>query len=772
MRATKSAVALAVVSCLFTAEAYGQRDATDWQNALAPGQVFSEEREVVVLHREFLDQGAEYLSPGGLEARLVREGSDGTEISHDAGAFFAPPAGLYRYWLEGTSQITPFASRLPRVGELPTGMAIIGSAPTADAGLVDLPAASSAESGDIVVSLLRLGPASESGTARFLLQRRVRLGDAPRAVQMPVGEVVGAAWSRREQRLVGLSRPLRVAKGGHAKYRSENRQDRAALVVRADRGDELADFAPEFDEQVSLWLEGRKVPPDATARAADCTYAFWYDLAAAPAEVEVEWRGRHLDRTLSMRAGEVHAIDGVLMARPTLTIDLALPAALRSEALELELRSEATRRILVSERVRPGVSRRILQDVPSLPIEVSLRTPYGETTEQIDLSSGKDGYLLFEPNLTRVFGEVTRGGDPHAATIQFTTLRGQKVNAVTDSRGSYEVVVVEPLAMVSVELEGRPQAPWTDYFTKPLGETTELDFDLPASEHQVRVGDRQTGEGISGALVAFRNSYAIEPAAGAVSREVARHGRDRGVSQTVLSDDQGVAWLPPLRVGSVEVHVSAEGYESPKEPLRAVVEDVGESLTLEVLLEPLADRVEVVALLASGNPAAGAEFQLLRSVESGMALTSGSADGGGRFTLPRSGSGMVLVVRHPLAGGLAREWTVDPERSETVLQLQPPSGQALRVRALRAGGQVAESEVALGVLTEAGLASGGVLHWLFGAQLDASGLVTLTGLPAAPVQVLAWDRSRSPEAQVGALNSLSTSVSWPRSEIIEIQVAE
>lgn len=746
-------------------------DGHDWRAGLAPGQTL-EDGEAVVVHRQPLSSGGEFLPPQDLVARLVRDEGDGSEIAQPVGVFFQPPPGLYRFWIEGPGRISPFASRLPRVGELPTGMALVGTAPVATAGTVRIPGAAETSAEERFVSLLPIRRFSEGGTSRLALLRTVRVAKGPQDVQVPIGEVVGATWDRKTPGISRITRPLRVAAGSPVPLALESPSDKTQLVLRARRGPDPAREEAELDETMKLFVDGKEIPPRATASASDSFFAFWYDLAPGVADLEVEWRGRFLDRALDLPPTEVVTVDGDLRPRPNLTIDLALPSPLRAESLLLRIHSQRTDRLVHSEKIRPGTTRRILNRLPAIPLRAELVTPFGAVTRAVDLTAGGDGYVLLEPELTTVFGVVRRGGEPHRATVQFTTTRGAQRGTSTDEVGRYEVVAVEPLVAVKVNLVDVGQAPWMDYFTAPLAETTELDFDLPATDHRLRVFDRTTGEGIEGARLIYRNSYTPEPRPQG-EREPAQAGRPaRTVAQTITTDTEGVAHLPPLRVGSLQIRASADGFKVLRDPLEVQVPDLETSLSLEIGLDPISEGPVLRVLLPGGLPASEAEFQVLDSLQTGTALARGTLALDGTAVLPEGCTTGILVVRHPAAGSSARPWSAPAGSEASPVVLPPSSAIPLRVVPVRGAGADPEFRAEVAVASEAGWVSGGALRWLFGATRDGRGGVVLSSLPAGPVRLLAFSPERSQDARVGALDGVAATVPWPWQGSAEVPVVD
>ena len=288
----------------------------------------------------------------------------------------------------------------------------------------------------------------------------------------------------------------------------------------------------------------------------------------------------------------------------------------------------------------------------------------------------------------------------------------------------------------------------------------------------MRVIDAKSRKGIPGARVSFRNGYAALSAKDSGASGADSPRRERSVAQSLLADELGVAWLPPLREGSIEIRAAAKGYRTSKEPVRSQVEDETETLFFEIALEPSGAGTPLFLRLSSGAPAAGAEFQITDTFRSGRSLFSGSTGADGRATIPKMPGPLVLLLRHPAAGGLVSVWSPADESTEIELEFPSPAGYALRFQVLRAAGEAALEGTEVAVVTDAGSVSGRLLSWLFGAEQGLAGNWSLTGLPAAPVRLLAWAPTRRQEASAGSLDSLATTVPWPWTGTVEVRAIE
>jgi hypothetical protein len=168
-------------------------------------------------------------------------------------------------------------------------------------------------------------------------------------------------------------------------------------------------------------------------------------------------------------------------------------------------------------------------------------------------------------------------------------VRGEPLEARTGPDGTYRLVALRPLRSVSVSLEGVEAAPFVDVYWRPIDASRRLDFHLPELGFTVRVLDAATGLGIANAAVTSRNSFAVDeedpallPGDDAEREEPHR----RVIAQAVTADEEGVARLPPLRPGTVEIAAYAEGYEELPGPMVAKVSDPAAGREIEVRLRP------------------------------------------------------------------------------------------------------------------------------------------------------------------------------------------
>lgn len=744
----------------------------NWVRGLAPGEDSTDTRNVALHYRVGLG-GEEFLDPSGLEAHLVATERPNIELVVPAGVFFDAPPGNYRVWLEGNWRISPVPSRFPTIGDPPLGGPRVAFLQTVQAGKVTIDNAP-ASPRNLSVRLLKLGAALEGGYVRNEFDRQAPAAEMGRGLLMPVGQVIAMVLDNKTKNVVNLSRPFGVGAEITTKVPILVSSSVAQLLVRVER-DRTALEPGDLHERFVLRQDGIEIGPTATALGASRFYSIWNDLKPGPADLEIEWEGKYLDSPVELRGGEVTSIEGSLKTRPSLTLDLVLPASISSERAVASIASRSTGRSVREVRFREGGGKSRVVELPAIPLSIILATSLGSLSAEVDLSSGEDQYLLLEPSFQRVFGTVRRGSDRAQAELTFRVQGSLKLDVETNDQGEYEVVTTRPLAGVSIQLAGSKQAPWVEFFSKPVAETQELDFTIPSAIYKVHVLESSTRRPIPGASVAVRNSYD--------ERELNRGGLGgdedqrksppkRAVGQNVTADEYGTAVLPPLRLGAIEVDVSAKGFRPMQESLKRVVPDESTDQELEVLLEAEGATATVSLSLPDGSPAAGAEVMLVDELSSAQVLFSGTTNESGELEVPRNFTSAVLLARHPQAAYLVTSWNPTDEESRYVLQMPATSGRTLFVRVLRSLSDDPFPAADVGLRLGQSRFFGALLMWLVRSHPDEAAYWAIENLPASEVSLLAWGPAREGEAISGGLSTLETAVPWPWPQVVALKAIE
>lgn len=722
--------------------------------------------------------GDPYDDPAGLEAHLTPPDDPDVELVYPCGVWSEVPSGKYLFWIEGGWRMSPHAGFFGHDGQSQTIGDRLGPA-----GRVALPPREVEQaSGDLVLELLQADTPREGKSLWWEIVRRKPVREVGEGLLMPAGRVVGALLDRKKRRFVALSRPFEVASGRTVEVPLQRPAGRAYLMVRLQRDRYVrAKTIADLGAALALQQGDGERPPDVTIETSEHVHGIWYDLSPGRGELRAEANGTFLvPRQLDLAPGRIERVTGDLDPGPALTVEVDLPAAVRDGPLALEVRRLPGGEVRAKKRIN---HRQTFEGLPPALLEVELQTRLGPFAREVDLRSGKDGYVLLKPELVTLQGTVYRGDEGHPATLTFSTAGGVEVEATADEEGAYEAVLLEPPRSVSIELAGVRQEPYFEVFWTPIDPAREKDFHLSDAAFAVKVLDALTRQGIAGASVMIRNVYTPEEPAGDVGgnpgpggppARAARPGkREQVIAQQASTDEKGVASLPPLRPGSLELRAAAEGYLAMRRPVQAQVLDGKTDQVFEVLLEPLGATARLRLLLPDGAPAAGAEVSLVDSLAAGHGLYSGRANGDGLVELPREPAGVALV-KHPGAAFLVRAWRPGEDEGEVMWDLPMAAGRPLTVQVQDASGREAAPNAELALWIAGHRLSGAALAWLTGSPplADARGSWTGARLPRGPVAVLAWGRGVRSEAAAGSLDAQATAVGFPWPDPVEVRALE
>lgn len=692
-----------------------------------------------------------YLPPEGFEARLVNRNHPEEELVFPAGTWFLPPPGFYHVWAEGNWWISPSPSRLSYGGS--TEMVVTpGMVP---GGKVGLRPGSEEAGGELILWTASSGNGIPG--IPFVMKRRRAVSEVGEGVMLPEGVALAALWSRDQERFLALSRPFEVRFEKIVQAPLETPESTAHLFVELGRNRDRPPGQPPQRIAPHLRQGGRERAPDFTLPTAFRTYAVWYDVEPGAAVVRADSPGSVLvPEEVVLEAGRVHHRRLEMMPRRILDVDVEVPSPLDREALELSVEAMPAGTALAEARLDPGSTEHRFDGLPPVVARVTLRTSVGSFAREVDLREQRTSYLTLAPELLSLWGRVELGDEGHEATISLRTVGGETVRAETDPQGFYEVAVLEPVRSVEVVLIESEAAPYADFFSPPIRENRELSFRLLDVENRVEVRDARTGEPIAGAQVTARNEY--EEHDEALERAV-----EKAVVQRVETDAEGVALLPPLRSGWVEVEGKADGYLPVAEPVRREVTDPSEDLEVQLALEPVSESTEVRLRLPDGGPAAGAEVMLAGSAAGETVLFTGSADSEGTVRVPGGPAGSVLLARHAGAGGGVRGWPPRAGEGRVDWSLPKAAPSALSVEVRSPSGEQAVGQARLALWVDGYRLSGIGLAWLTRSRPHSgpNGFWVGQNLPPRPVSVVAWRRGLTGQALAGELDTLATEIPYP-----------
>lgn len=714
------------------------------------------------------DSPVELLNPEGLEVHLTPYDDPEVELIYPAGRWIQPPAGSYRYWLQGDWRMTPFSGLLMFSGH--SGNSIVTTMRIGEAGRVVLSQREESKS-HLELRLLHAGSYLEEGQfLRWELSPRRAADELGAGMLMPVGRAIGGLWDRKAEKYVAFSRPFEVRWRKTVEVPLERPEGVMHLVAEVLRSPMPAS-AEDLEVRLTLNRGAIDLSPDLKVLTAEKIYAVWYGLVPGTAELHVESRNTFLDQRIDIKPGSIEYVTGQLEPLPSLDVDLDLPALLRHENLALEVRMLPTGEIIERQALKPGTQSHRFDGLPPALLQVDLQTSLGPFSREVDLSSREDGFLLLKPELITLLGTVYFGDKGHSAKLTFADA-DSKSEIRTEEDGRYEIVLLDPVQTVSIDLGAAGRAPFVDFFLPAIRESQELDFHLSTADFHVRVIDRATGRGIPNASVDIRNNFVHQVGQGE-KRKGTRDKIERAVFQSVKTDEKGRAQLPPLREGSLEIRTSAEGYSRLQEPLKAQVTDDEGDQTFEILLEPVGETIALRLNLPGGAPAAGAQVLLVDSLAAGNNLFSARADGEGVVRAPRNQRG-TLLVRHSAAAFSVREWQPQEDEGEMVWSLPKAAGRPLILQVRDAAGTRAAPKADLALWVGGQRLSGWLLAWLADTEsmADAHGYWMGKNLPPGPVKVLAWTLRAQQEAQAGHLELQASQVEFPWAEPVEVRAVE
>lgn len=708
------------------------------------------------------------LDPTGYTVHLTPADHPGEELVFPAGVPVDPPAGPWRVWLQGDWRMTPTAQLMilgprAREGVSPKLVSVV------PAGKVRI--AESDSGPDVALWLLAAGwrPSQPFG---YALSRRLPMDDGD-GIAMPAGLVLPALWDRREERYVALGRPVQVKPGETVSVAFESlTPDAAHLLVFARLPRDVEPEALEGLEPVAVSPAGAERRPDVVVPVREGAFLVWYHVPAGSVRVE-DGNGRVYVEPLTteLAGGEVGRLETDLLQRPSLTVHLIVPSRLREKPFHLAVNSLPDGGELAGRELDGATATHRFDGLVQRLVEVVLTTSLGTFRRQTDLTAESEAAITLEPELIEVWGTVSRGGEPQPATVTFESVAGDSVTAETDEDGAYRTVTLQALRWIDVLLHGSEHEPWRDLLAPPIGESRELDVDLSAAEVSVRVIDAATGEGLEGAVVDARIEYLQPPASEDDDRPEERRRRMIGRSFTARSD--GIAHLPPLRPGRVELSASADGYRPSAESLVLEIGEATGEIERQIPLQPVGETVALRLSLPGGSPAAGAEVLRVDGAASGNTLFFGAAGADGVVEVPVEPRSGLLLLRHPDAGSSIVDWReVDVAAGPRPWTFPPRSAEPLTVRVLQPSGDEPMGRARVALWVGGRKISAGLARWLFDARpaADPNGYWVAHRLPAMPVRVVAWSLGLEDEAATGALDPLATDVPYPWPVKVEVRV--
>ena len=570
-------------------------------------------------------------------------------------------------------------------------------------------------------------------------------------LQLPTGRAIAVSLSEHGE-VTAVSPPLEVAESVEIASSMSVSSEGATLCAFLTRPGDV----PAVPGDVRLFASdrGETREPDAFLNSGDSVVALWYRMPAGRTEITMQSERMRLPaETMILRSGQIATLRSSIRRLPTLSVAINFEDdRAGKQRLSLAVAQQNGINVRLMDTVHPGVM--AIESLPAAPLSVELKLGHWAFVKEVDLSSGVDASVQFELRPIVIRGRVSYGNVAAPARVDF--LATEPVSAESDDDGRYQIALWQPGRYTfRVRLRDHPDvSPFLD--TIRVTTSQDLDIAIPKAPYALRVTDSSTSEGVANAKVTITNDWQ-DPIEGA-----------RRVMSHVVTGSDGHAGLPPLRDGTLELRVDAEGYEAGS-LARQPVSSAADPVTLEVSLKPLASPVRLTILLPDGSAAAGAE--LIAMTPSDQVLYSATADNNGIVRLSSAMQSVLLVVRHPRAAGAVRAWPSLGSTQGDLTWPLAPAASSLTLRASRADGKPAAGIPVYAWIS--GLRVGGIaLAFLGHTQpfTDMDGEWTARNLPPSPLTVLLVGPSRAKDVAAGAFDTVAETIPYPWPPFVAVRV--
>jgi Carboxypeptidase regulatory-like domain len=598
-----------------------------------------------------------------------------------------------------------------------------------------------------------------SGPPGPVISRVLAPAAAAAGALLPAGPALALVWDQRKQYFLAAQGPFTVRAGEVVEIdpRAPESTTVVALLDRPLGGTMDQDGPSRLGDDLELFLAagGQRHTPELLIHGTDRVIGLWSDPPGQEARVGADSAQVFLPETsVPLRPRQIEHVKASLRPLPSISVQLALPAALRKPGLALGVLAMPGWRELRELQLEPEAGSITVRHLPPSLLQLELRSAPWKLRQEVDLSDGEDAEVLIEPQLIEMSGTVYRGGQPTKARLGlYADLQKEtELEVAVDDSGRYETVLFRPGTYIAeVLLEGSASGARIEIVEVPDQAAVEQDFHLPDLLVQVEVVDAESEEGIAGAEV----GYASEDA-------------ETGELFSLISttDSAGKLDLENLNEGPLQLTASAEGY-LPSAPRDLIVGD-GSTETVRIALDPEGTRLGFRIRLPSGDPASGAEGIVVSALTGGQALWSGVADPQGLLRVPSRLRGGMILVRHPAA---ASAWRLVPsEAVDADLWQLGPAAEPLRLHTTDAFGSEAPwSPLALSV--DGQWISGDALAFAFQSRQtsDGNGYWQARGLPRRSIAALARLRDQQLGWTLPMLGQSARSIDFPWSaDLIEV----
>lgn len=224
------------------------------------------------------ESGDPVLSDQTLEVHLVPVDSPTEELVFPGGEWILPPAGDYRFWLEGAGRISRAHGIFGYSAPPFRGRGRIAARPTVPAGTVAVvPDQVLAEGEEL--RLLHASSHNSGDSPQPEMSRRVRGSKAYGGVLMPAGPVIaGIHGGESGGGYTMISRPVEVVAGETVRLDLQPPSQGSDIVAVLDRPRTAQSF-DDYDTEAILTLPGgEERPPDVAVPTAERLIAIWYGV--------------------------------------------------------------------------------------------------------------------------------------------------------------------------------------------------------------------------------------------------------------------------------------------------------------------------------------------------------------------------------------------------------------------------------------------------------------------------------------------------------------
>ncbi len=581
------------------------------------------------------------------------------------------------------------------------------------------------------------------------MDRRAR-ADVTLPLLMPEGDVIAGLFEKNGD-AVALTRPARVQIGGTVLVNPQPPRNGCDILAVFDRAG-LRPRSQADDAVIVLRTANGDRAPDVLSDTANRVIAVWYGVPDRSGELIFQSTAERVpSESLRLTPGRVATVRREIARLPAADIDIHAPERFAQMKLDIQSTAHGEPQTIRTVEVVPGSTH--LESLPAEILKLELSAGAWQFHQNIDLTSGVDGRVSFDIQPLTVEGRVFLGENASAGELAWGTGKHELVKAEADVNGRYRVDLLAPgVYYARVLVPGHE--PLVQTFLSIDEPHTEIDLHVPDNRFRVHVTDRYTGKPIGGAKVTVSSKY-----------------KDQGDFKQVESrqaGEDGVANLPPLREGLVEIQAVADRYQVSS----AIAFDLDASnkgQQLEIALAPFGEESHLQILDATGRPAFGAELRLIAGSNDDRPLWQGVQDAAEGVNVPLIRDQALLLIRHhgsasrviAMSRDLGPEIRLGVEAAPLVIRAQAIDGDpAPFARSGMWFGAYRMTTMSLGFLT-----------WSQSGVASREGVWVARGLVPTAARMFVW-RHGTATAVAGGFDALATTVSYPWPEVVTLRTVD